>query len=631
MTETAQARFETALRRYSEENFFYIAHNYLGPVKSPFHKPQVIARLSLFFGQEQIQNRMVELLDSLDLEILSLLSLTGAIGAEEVIDLLSPRHDYATIFWRLSSLQTRLILLSEEGRLSFNPLIEGRLRERCSLSSLLGDLGGTPIEQPHLSVEFVRAYLSLVLDEQRFGFRESHLAIFPSFAQEQLRHLIPLIGDLVQRLGVFKATKPPRLVEERGEALLALGDEELFSVLLAATMSGPSIKAAVAFSREVVSLLRQAGSIAEEALVLLLRIISKRQGIACPPNFIHSMITLGLISDGPIHRVTTLESDAVSDELLVDSDFTINYLGRRRAHDILHRFATITTFDVQRQWRVSKESVVRAFDDGLSFPVIEAYLASHAHNGNGAALIKQMALLDERYGMLTIHDALTLVVDERVSHLVEHLPALAEHHVKKLSPTIFLMRRDSEKQWRKILTDAGQLVGSTHRQSVVVQKEEAINPYFFTYIDVVHEERTTPDLATLRPPAEPIIDESLRAAITTAKALSPVQREDLLSRFDQRLILSPSQIAGQVLDAVIEAGGFDYQGKLNLCRQAVGKKHITLQLRIDEEELFVWALEISNSSEGEALLKALVLDTKVERIIPIRKIFTVRMLRTQLF
>ena len=209
--------------------------------------------------------------------------------------------------------------------------------------------------------------------------------------------------------------------------------------------------------------------------------------------------------------------------------------------------------------------------------------------------------------------------------------ALAEHHVKKLSPTIFLMRRDSEKQWRKILTDAGQLVGSTHRQSVVVQKEEAINPYFFTYIDVVHEERTTPDLATGRPPAEPIIDESLRAAITTAKALSPVQREDLLSRFDQRLILSPSQIAGQVLDAVIEAGGFDYQGKLNLCRQAVGKKHITLQLRIDEEELFVWALEISNSSEGEALLKALVLDTKVERIIPIRKIFTVRMLRTQLF
>ncbi len=631
MTDTAHSRFETALKRYSEENFFYIAHNYLGPVKSPFHKPQVIDRLSLFFSQEPIQKRMIELLDTLDIEILSLLALTGAIGAEEVIDLLSPRHGYAAIFWRLSSLQSRLILLGEEGRLTFNPLIQERLLERCSLAALLGDLDGESVVQPHLSVEFVRAYLSLVLAEQRFGFKESHLAVFPSFAEEQLRLLIPLVGDLMQRMGIFKATKPPQLVEERSDALLALGDEALWAVLLAATMSGPSITSAVSFSGEVVSLLQQAGSMGEEALSLLLRILSKRHGIACPPNFIQSMVTLGVIGEGPVHRATRLEREDEGDELLVDSDFTINYLGSRRDRDILHRFATIETFDLQRRWRVSKESVVRAFDSGLPFSTIEAYLTAHTHDGSAASLIKQMALLDERYGMLTIHDALTLVVDERVAHLVEHLPALAEHHIKKLSPTIFLMRRDSEERWRKILTDAGQLVGSTHRQAVVVQKEEAINPFFFTYIELVRHEWTAPVLATFGPPAQPIIDEPLRAAIRGAKGLTPAQREDLLSRFAQRLILSPSQIAAQVLDAVIEAGGFDYQGKLTLCRQAVGKKHITLQLRIDEEELFVWALEISTSSEGEALLKALVLATKVERIIPIRRIFTVRMLRTQLF
>ncbi len=631
LTDTAQIRFETALNRYSEENFFYLAHNYLGPVKSPFHKPQVTSRLSLFFSQEQIQRRMVELLDDLDLEILSLLALTGAIGAEEVIDLLSPRRGYTTIFWRLSSLQSRLILLNEEGRLSFNPLIEERLLARCSLAALLGNPARTPIERPHLSVEFLRAYLSLVLSEQRFGLRESHLAVFPSFEEEQIRLLIPLAGDLLQRLGVFTATKPPRLVEERGEALLALSDEALLCVLLAVSMSGPSIASAVSFCRDVVALLQQVGAVEEESLSLLLRILSKRHGIACPPHFVHHLVTLGVISAGPVHQVTSLGEEDTGDELLVDSDFTINYLGRRRAGDILFRFATIEIFDVQRRWRVSKESVVRAFDGGLPFSAIEAYLSSHAHNGSAASLIKQMALLDERYGMLTIYDGLTLVVDERVAHLIEHLPALGEHHIKKLSPTIFLMRRDSEERWRKILTDAGQLVGSTQRQSVVVQKEEAINPFFFSYITLVGEDRMPSPLLAGTPPGEMLIDESLRAAIGASKALNAAQKEDLLSRFSQRLILSPSQIAPQVLDAVIEAGGFDYQGKLTLCRQAVGKKHITLRLRIDEEELFVWALEISNSSEGEALLRALVLTTKVERIIPIRRIFTVRLLRTQLF
>jgi hypothetical protein len=631
LTDIAQKRFEAALNRYSEDNFFYIANNYLGPVKSPFHKPQLTARLSLFFNQQQIQDRMVELLDELDVTILSLLILTGPIATETVIDLLAPRFGYTTIFWRLSALQLRLILLGEDGRLVFNPLIETRLFERCSLSSLIGACDTLGEERPHVCIELLRAYLSLVLEEQRLGFRESHLAIFPSFEEEHLRLLIPLLGDLLQRLGVFRATKPPQVVDDRVEALLSLTDEQLACILLAATMSGPPITSALSFSCDVLSLLKGVGSIEEGGLSLLLRILSKRHTIDCPPTFAQSMVTLGIIGEGPVHRVMHLDRDEAGDELLVDSDFTINYLGTRKEGDLLHRFATITTFDVQRQWRVSKQSVVRAFDSGLSFSTIEAYLTAHTRGGSAASLIKQMALLDERYGMLTIHDALTLVVDERVAHLVEHLPALSEHHIKKLSPTIFLMRRDSEERWRKILTDAGQLVGSTQRQALVTIKEEAINPYFFDYIDLATTERERPGLVAQRVEAEPVFDETLRQAIMTSSLLNEAQRVDLLSRYDERLILSPSQIAAQVLDAIIEAGGFDYQGKLALCRQAVGKKHITLQLRIDEEEILVWALEVSSSSEGEALLKALVLTTKAERIIPIRKIFTVRLLRTQLF
>ncbi len=232
--------------------------------------------------------------------------------------------------------------------------------------------------------------------------------------------------------------------------------------------------------------------------------------------------------------------------------------------------------------------------------------------------------------MLTIYDGLTLVVDERVANLIEHLPALEEHRLQKLAPSIFLMRRDSEAAWRKILTDAGQLVGATRMQTTVPVKEESINPYFEQYIELAKTAVAPIALPLQGVVCTPVEDEALLAAIKAAK-LNAAQQKDLLSRYEQHLIITTSQITAQVLDAVVEASGLDYQGKLSLCRQAVGKRNITLQLFFDGEQLMVWALEITTNAEGEAFLKVAVLPSKEERVIPIRKIFTVRSLRTQLF
>jgi hypothetical protein len=631
LNELANKRFEVALSRYNEENFFYIAHNYLGPIQSPFHKPQLISRLSHFFGLPQHQKRMLELLDELDQAILSLLLVSGPLSSDEVIDLLSPTWGYTTLFWRLSSLQLRLILIGEEGRLVFNSLIEKELVERCNLEALLGSVDGEAEQIPHLSVEMMRGYLALVLEEQRFGFRESHRQLFPAFGDEQLRPLITLLSDQCQRLGLFTAAKPIALIKERAKALLALSDEELLSLFLATTITGPPFSQAIAFSKGLVNTLLRLGSISEEALALLGRALAKRHGLSAVENLKESLLTLGvLLQDGKRLKPLLLDENNDAQELLVDSDFTISYLGRRDEEDLLHRFATLVRHDVQRQWRVTKASVVRAFDEGLTFQEIKDYLQEHTQGSSGTSLVKQMSLLDERYGMLTIYDGLTLVVDERVANLIEHLPALEEHRLQKLAPSIFLMRRDSEAAWRKILTDAGQLVGATRMQTTVPAKEESINPHFEQYIELAKTAVQPITLPLQGVVCTPLEDEALLAAIKAAK-LNAAQQKDLLSRYEQHLIITASQITAQVLDAVVEASGLDYQGKLSLCRQAVGKRNITLQLFFDGEQLMVWALEITTNAEGEAFLKVAVLPSKEERVIPIRKIFTVRSLRTQLF
>lgn len=96
------------------------------------------------------------------------------------------------------------------------------------------------------------------------------------------------------------------------------------------------------------------------------------------------------------------------------------------------------------------------------------------------------------------------------------------------------------------------------------------------------------------------------------------------------MILSEEQIVAQVINPIIEAGGFDYQGKVSLARQAVGKKDIALQLQLTDQELVVQALEVAYTPQKEALLKAAVMPTMEVKILPISKIFLIRLVRFHL-
>jgi hypothetical protein len=93
------------------------------------------------------------------------------------------------------------------------------------------------------------------------------------------------------------------------------------------------------------------------------------------------------------------------------------------------------------------------------------------------------------------------------------------------------------------------------------------------------------------------------------------------------MILSSSQVVAQAINTTIEAGGFDYQGKVSLVRQAVGRKDVALQLQLTDQELVVQALEVAYTVEREALLKAAVMPTMEVKILPISKIFLIQLVR----
>ncbi|MFA6846233.1 MAG: hypothetical protein WCR02_10940, partial [Sphaerochaetaceae bacterium] len=103
------------------------------------------------------------------------------------------------------------------------------------------------------------------------------------------------------------------------------------------------------------------------------------------------------------------------------------------------------------------------------------------------------------------------------------------------------------------------------------------------------------------------------------------------SRFEQKLILDKSQIANQVVNGSIEAGGFDYQGKLALCRQAIGKPNMALLLQLADQDVMVQPLELVYTVDKEAMLKAQIMPSLEIKIIPVSKVFLVRLFKYCLF
>ncbi|HCJ95242.1 MAG TPA: hypothetical protein DHV69_08680 [Sphaerochaeta sp.] len=146
-------------------------------------------------------------------------------------------------------------------------------------------------------------------------------------------------------------------------------------------------------------------------------------------------------------------------------------------------------------------------------------------------------------------------------------------------------------------------------------------------------------LAVRQPePTEPTaldFQKDLRKAIL-AKASNKGEQEEMLARLERKLILVPSQISAvQGRTQTMQASGFDFQGKINLCKAAVNSTVELLELHILDHDgnsqiLLTEAKELINSTK-DASIRVLVLPDGEEKVLPIEKIFKVRKLRRSIF
>ena len=386
---------------------------------------------------------------------------------------------------------------------------------------------------------------------------------------------------------------------------------------------------AVSFANNLIALLEKIGSCDTPSLKLLLKILALKGGIEYEATLLDKLSTLGVLSLNDIWQANQIEEETGRSTLVIDSDNTISYSGSCTEADILYRFSDLSVLDRQTSYQVTAQSFTRGLDGNLSWNEIHTYLEHNSYPLMSDSLLKMLDITHERYQQITIYDGIVLVTEDRVTRLLTQLESMQDHIVATIAPNTFLMRRSSEQTWRTILVQSGVLVPAKRTGERSEATKGGENPLFEQLIQENKVASPPIDIPTSYAIHPAPLDKVLRMKIETAK-LSKAERSDLEQRFKAKMILVEDQIVAQVVNGVIEAGGFDYQGKVGLCRNAVGKKNIALQLMLPDQELIVQALEVAYTAQKEALLKAAVMPDMEVKIIPVSKIFLVRQLRYHL-
>ena len=667
---SAVGAWEQSVALIPDSVYLDIVRNFLGKVPTPFHKPHLTKQLTALFTGKEFQNQLVSRLSDSDVRILTAIHLIGSPTQDEICNLFTGLLPFSTVLQLLVNLEERLLVVpravSSAGRseIMINPLLEKRLiDESFTLTSIFCGDSEKRFRFTGGDKNILRALLSLHMHEN-LGNQERSEKLLES------RYLESIFGasERYPRQRIINYNRMlylEHVVEERGRSskiqrkavqkFLSLEPDVIQLILCVDSwltrfgfshaphrVTRPLLQA---FFSALFVLLDSIPITNEAELLTALKIVAYRNQIPVPAD--DEVLTLlyssGLSAcDHDDQRVD--ESQKRRFKPTIDSDLTISFGGDLEpvaGQDFLFFLAKVKKIDVVSSYEIDKSTILRAFDIGLTVPEIISYLETLT--GSSFPSLKSLiSQWKEEFTSITIYDGIVIKADVRQSRIIEALPQLQPHVITTISPGIYLFSRSTESTWRELLASAGNGI-------LPSSIGEHIRPRYLVEKDVVSG--SGDELSTLRAFHESILQLSSderkeRASIESlenvlkkeiqTKARSNLEREEMLSRLERKLILIPSQVTAiQGPSQTLQASGFDHQGKINLCRSAVQSPVDLLELHVIDEEgessiILAEAKELIYPAK-DAALRVHVLPNGEERVLPIARIFKIRKFKRSIF
>lgn len=506
-----------ALVQLADQHFFDLMRLYLGAVKTPFNKQKLVEALSALLRRHETQERMIALLDRLDILVLSAIRELTVPTQGRIIDLFRGEYSFAELYERILNLEERLVIYRRGGTgervYAINPYLEDGVAQQTGRSVLVSPERAIE-EFTHLPAidslalaglfSFFLNSADAVKNDGTFRKRtyDSFIASFPLCAAstgclDSLLAAIQNIGLVNRREGVLV----PDYSRWKVFSLLSPTDQRAY---LAAAAMGRAprerIRARALGILELVSSLEHGAAYRRETVSRLADLIAERdisRGVARPGSRLAAILrnvpatspdgqpggTAAIESSGrddthsPIDmaaaalafgflteidgeyaaNVAALTDECVPLSFVVSPTFTVTVMPGSSLTDLLTlaRFLEIETVQTAGQFLLTRKSVRAAFDQGMSADdVISALESGSPHEVPGNV---RFSVEDwyRSWSSVSLYRGFVLRVDESRRISFENSAAIASILGTHLAPGVWLLDAESEDEIAAAFTEAG--------------------------------------------------------------------------------------------------------------------------------------------------------------------------------
>ncbi|MBU8913218.1 MAG: hypothetical protein KOO61_04290 [Spirochaetales bacterium] len=657
------ADFKSTLLTLADDAFFELIRNYLGPIKTPFNKHDLIARLIALLRKNETQNRIISLIDEADAEILTAVWLLDEPSHEDLFAFLGPDHSFLELHNHLLNLEDRLLLYRDAGRIRLNPDLKPRMVNGIIHPSRL--FRGTRVKpggagQTWVDDTLLISFFSFLLEEPELYRADGSLRkrsartiaqrmpvlnarISAPDEPEILR--IDFLTDALLGLGLVvedhsrvrpnihawhrwtRVSSLTRLAEIAGAGATA-NEGERSDTVLAAEAIVASMPAGLALDPPSVARLASAatGVPAESALKVM-----------------RSMERMGLLlkNSGSLVKAWPAEIAASPKPLVIQANFELTLPAEVEFADALFvaEVSELVRHDRYPRFELTKERVAAAMRGGLGASHLEDRLTRLTQDLLPQNVAISIRTWEEEYESIRLYRGVVLQVKEGRRHSVEHSPAIRQLIVHELAPGTYLVDESDVPALQEGLREAGvELVPELPPADPagLVAWQDA-GPSSATGERVARiarliSESADQSLCTLNSSGK--LQDELTSALAE-RSLPAEQRQELSTRIQRKLILSERQLKSGALKAEkTEAKGLDYSGKVRIIEQSLslgGFLEVIERTADGSPQRRLVEPSTLRKEGSELILEGQELPNRVQVQLPVSKLGLVRRLRATLF
>lgn len=613
------AEWQESILTLEDSQFFDLMRLYIGEIKTPYNKQRLTEQLASFIHNQENQTHIINLLDAIDISILSAIYYTNNPTKETLTDFFAGEYQLSEVYSQLSNLVSRLILFIQKDKYSskeyyrINPLIIEKLTPFLSISNILysNEVVSPNYEDIfYLSPNFIAAFISFLTVygcscKNDGTIRKTDFTKLEQIFPGKEKCLQLLMNSFVNLSIVKEGERKMEIDLDRLRLFCELSEETQIAFLCAAAgsrFSRDGLKKQAQLLLDCVSSIPGSGyTIPTITKLAFLSVSNSASGVAASNsrfsqilesarketdfvshqagNLIEMMleaaIEFGLLQEigkdekgMAVYKVGKSQTQPGMDKVLnIDSAYTVTILPGLSLAKLLPltSFLQINRFSIVSEYSITKQSVCAGFDKGYKPEEIISYLEAYSSYELPQNLLMSISEWHASYVSAMIYHGYILRVSGNNIQIAENNPRIKKHIKEKLAEGIYLLDVPPTGEIKDFISESGfDFMGKV--KNTIGQGEKIPFPLLRKGNPLVFENKQKSPFS-FQSAAELL--KELKAELSGMK-LEKAANENLLNRINQRMIISKDQLKKAfVRSEVLEADGTDYGGKLHLIDSAI--------------------------------------------------------------